>query len=103
MSDDKVFTITKERILAGAKGCPTAREALRSMFPEAFEKKEEWIEMPLANFHIAAPWENEPYSLFALADGGRVPFSIYRAIVPDFKNEYERDYKYVEGKLWRRK
>jgi len=32
--------ITKERVLAAAGTCPTARKALEELFPEAFEKHE---------------------------------------------------------------
>lgn len=35
----KEFRITQEAIEAAAAQCPTAKEVLRAMFPEAFEKK----------------------------------------------------------------
>lgn len=44
MNNDEL-TIKKGRVLAAAEKCPTAKAALMEIFPEAFEKKDEWTDI----------------------------------------------------------
>lgn len=41
----KEFKVTKERILDACGACEDARDVLEAMFPEAFEEKEEWVDI----------------------------------------------------------
>ena len=37
------LTITKEKVLAAAENCSSAKETLKVLFPEAFEKETQYI------------------------------------------------------------
>lgn len=37
VENENMLTVTKERVLEAAKQCPTAKETLKALFPEAFE------------------------------------------------------------------
>jgi len=64
------LTIDKEKVLAAALRCPTAKEVLKVLFPTAFEAPEE--EDPIVAMigdKFKEIWLNGPYLLTAIGPG----------------------------------
>ena len=97
MNDEK-FEITREAILAAAAKCPQAKAILETMFPKAFEKKEEWEDVTYALRTIIHTDSDGSVSLclFHPETPWRIPFGV--SLLPG----HEDRFKIMRGRAYRR-
>lgn len=94
--------VTKERVLAAAEGCSTAKDVLSKLFPEAFEKKEKWEDVTRDAY--LEVWRDSELLICVT----RVDEPVMRDFItindngtwqPDIKNTL----KIEKGRIWRKK
>lgn len=93
------YKITTEQILEGAKRCPTAEGVLKAMFPDAFEKKEEWEKVSPEDLTVGECGLGSGLWLFHNCH------AVIRVEKFRFAKEsaFVNGYKFEDGKLWRLK
>jgi len=96
--------IDSERVLKASESCSQAKEILRTLFPEVFEKQKEWENVSSrVGFFKGEFSENdiqgkiESTMFYLCVDDLDTPFVLLSSF------NHDKDYKIANGKLWRLK
>ena len=91
--------ITKERVLAAAWDCPTAKEVLKKLFPEVFkESPPEWEDVT-ALCSFAADTQDGP---FIVCRGRKIGF-LEQGHTLNYSEGAEHKHDVRDGRIWRRR